>query len=128
MREEDQPPCSEQGALRNGLNGEAITRFGNIHVLQEVVKLFLSEGPERLQQIRQAIGHKDAAALRTAADALHAALGHFGRSPAMDFAAKLPSLGNQGDWISADEVYRRLDTAIHQLQPLIVAMAIEPAP
>ena len=134
MREEDWTPCSEQGVPVTKSNGETAAGYGflnghfnNIHVLQEVVKLFLSETPERLNVIRQSLRRKDAAMLRNAAEALHDSAVDFGPNPAAEAAAKLATLGERGDWSGAEEAYRQLDNALHQLQPLIAARAIEPA-
>lgn len=135
MLEEGWPPCPEQGGQNDPRNGEAVSHsialqrsLGGIHVLQELVKLFLDECPVRLSAIRRAIRAKDAASLHSTALNLREAINQFGPSHAAEVVSRLETIALAHEWIAVDDAYHCLEKAIHRLQPVIAALALEPSP
>ncbi len=133
MQEEARPPCPAQGRPVEEVNGELVDRAailarasGNTHVIQEMVKLFLSECPERLCESRTKIHAKDAAGVQVTARALHDAISQFGECDASELVAKVQAFALAHEWAAADETYRGLEKAIHRLESAIAALALDP--
>jgi HPt (histidine-containing phosphotransfer) domain-containing protein len=134
MREEDRPARAKPGWPRRVASADTLDRSavlggacGNIHLLQELVKLFLAECPQMLGTLRDSIRRGDAAALRSAAQSLHEATSQFGPSYAAQVAHRLETMGASGDLTGAADTYYSLDKAVHQLQSSLAALALEPA-
>ena len=110
------------------LDREALLKrvFGNVPLLQELIRLFFEEYPTCLAEIRQAIRLGNAPALRQAAHLLRGSVGNFGPSPVYEAAGRLEHMGRTGNLDDAEAAYFNLDRALHQLQPLLAGMALEP--
>jgi hypothetical protein len=135
MREEDRPPCSEQGTPIGSPEDDDLARGPwrnrppeNIHVFKEKVKLFLSECPQRLAEIRDCINRKDPGDLHIALQKLHESVCQFGPSHATETASKVAALADNGDWSAADDAYHGLHKAMHKLMPMVAALAIDAPP
>jgi HPt (histidine-containing phosphotransfer) domain-containing protein len=132
MRHEGQrcPPLDapEVDEVMTFLDRDAILDrvLGNVHLLQELIKLFFEECPRCLGEIRQAIEQGNAPALRQAAHLLRGSVASFGTSPVYDVAGRLEAMGRTGNLAGAHETYLALDRALHQLQPFLAGMALEP--
>lgn len=108
---------------------ELLARVGGDHgLLQEIVGLFLEEGPVRATEIRDAIERMDGAALSRTAHALKGAVSLFGAKAAIDAALKLEQLGREGDLTHAHEGYRWLERAMSGLIPALEALLSETPP
>jgi hypothetical protein len=134
MSEEARPASSELSGHEHVGNGELLDRSaaferagGNVHVLQERVKLFLAECPQLLGDIRRNISSQDAASLRANSDRLRETVNQFGPCHAAVIAANLGRVAMANDWAAAENAFRGLEKAIQRLQPVIAALALDPS-
>jgi len=95
----------DQEALLEGVGG-------NRQLLRELVRIFLKDYPQRLLEIKDAIGHGDAGALGGAAHALKGAVGNFSAEKAFATAQRLESVGKNGDLGVAGEACAMLESEL----------------
>jgi signal transduction histidine kinase/DNA-binding response OmpR family regulator len=88
---------------------------GDMALITELAGLFLSECPERLAEIRQAISQRDAPRLKRGAHTLKGSVGNFGTSGAFEAAARLERDGHKEDWRQAEEDWTALSEAMGRL-------------
>jgi PAS domain S-box-containing protein len=77
----------DQAALLDGVNGDR-------RLLRELARLFISDCPKRIDDIRTAVKHGDADGLGRAAHALKGSIGNFSAKKAFDAALRLEMMGN----------------------------------
>jgi CheY-like chemotaxis protein len=88
---------------------------GDPRELRTLVRLFLADLPRGLQRIREAIGRRDARALRDAAHALKGAAANFAATEAVAAAQRLQEMGHMG---ALDEAGPAFETLMHRLRAL----------
>jgi PAS domain S-box-containing protein len=87
------------------------------NLLLELMKLFESERPKLLAQIRQAIASADAGALARSAHTLKGALLNLAASSAAAAALKLETIGRSGNLGQAESYCAVLETELERLHP-----------
>ena len=85
---------------------------GNQELLREIVRLFLSDYPQRLAEIKQAISRGDAEAVAKAAHALKGSVGNFAAQRAFAAAQRMESFGKAGDLSSAQQALLALESEV----------------
>lgn len=96
----------------------ALSRVGGDRdLLKEVVELFLSDYPNTLDKIRDAVSAQDAHALEHHAHSLKGSVSTFGAQGAFDAALALERKGRNGDLAGIEEGLGRLESALGTLRP-----------
>jgi two-component system sensor histidine kinase/response regulator len=95
----------DQAALLAGVDG-------NRRLLREIIRVFLSDCPKRLVEIREAVRRGDAGALERAAHALKSAVGNFGAKSTIAAAQQLEALARKGDLDAAGGVCVTLESEL----------------
>jgi HPt (histidine-containing phosphotransfer) domain-containing protein len=87
----------------------ALSRVGgDLELLQEIARLFLTDAPHMLNAIRAAIRAGDAHALERSAHAFKGCIANFGAKAATEIAFSLEQMGRNRDLGSAPETFARL--------------------
>jgi response regulator RpfG family c-di-GMP phosphodiesterase len=96
---------------------------GDRALLARLVDIFREQSAELRAQLGPAVAAGEAHAVHQQAHALKSVIGHWGRGPAFQLAARLESLGRDGDASALPAVYDDLVAALnrldHQLSELI---------
>src|SRR5262245_32096383 len=74
---------------------------GNRNLLKKIVRLFLADYPQRMEEIKQSIRRGDATGLARAAHALKGSVGNFAAKEAFAIAQQLESMGRNGGKLDA---------------------------
>jgi two-component system sensor histidine kinase/response regulator len=98
---------------------------GDRDLLVELMKLFESERPKLMDQIRQAVASVDARALERSAHTLKGALLNLAASPAAAAAQKLEAIGRNGNLDQAQSSCAELETELERLHPEFQKLATE---
>jgi PAS domain S-box-containing protein len=93
---------------------------GDRQLLDVVVQTALEEAPKLVEEIRQAIAVRDAAALRLAAHTLKGSIRYFGRGPAFDLAFRLEQMGREAQWDGSAETLASLEGEIAQVTSVLL--------
>jgi HPt (histidine-containing phosphotransfer) domain-containing protein len=97
---------------------------GDTTLMQELVELFLIDGPQRLKRIEEAIHEADWQALERAAHALKGAVGNFCATRAFDLTLHLESLARCGDTSQIAAAYTALHDEMARLQDALADFRI----
>jgi two-component system, sensor histidine kinase and response regulator len=89
---------------------------GDVELLKELVAVFLTELPEMLTNLREAVTAGDATAIERAAHKLKGSLGNFAAQPAFEAILKLEVLGRDGTLSEAEPAYAELEKEINRLK------------
>jgi len=89
---------------------------GNRALLGEVIDIFLTDAPQLMTTIRQAMEARDGAAVAASAHALKGAIGLFVQRGAYQKARDLEQLGKSGDLTSVVEVFASLEREMMELK------------
>jgi HPt (histidine-containing phosphotransfer) domain-containing protein len=89
---------------------------GDMDLFKEIAHLFLSEVPENLSKIRDAMERGDARALEQIAHYLKGSIGNFGAQRAHEAAYRLELLGREERVSEADEALCVLEKALEELE------------
>jgi HPt (histidine-containing phosphotransfer) domain-containing protein len=117
--EPDGPAYDVRAALR--------ATGGDRGLLDEIVRLFLDDAPRLREQIREAIGRRDAKALRSAAHSLRGGSSHFA-APSITEAAKLLELSAQSeDFAAADAARAKLEPALDRVLAALSESLAQPS-
>jgi signal transduction histidine kinase/DNA-binding response OmpR family regulator len=92
---------------------------GDRGLLQVVAEAVLSEVPNLVTRVRQAIAEKEPAALRLAAHTLKGSIRYFGASFAFDLASELEQMGQRGNLEGAEATWAALEQEIQRLVPAL---------
>jgi CheY-like chemotaxis protein len=95
---------------------------GDIELMNELGGLFLSECPQRMADIRQAIVERDARKLEHWAHTLKGSVGNFAAGEAFAAAGRLERDGREQDWGQAEADWAALEAAINRLKPALVGL------
>jgi CheY-like chemotaxis protein/HPt (histidine-containing phosphotransfer) domain-containing protein len=101
---------------------------GDARLLRELVRLFLTECPRWLGEIRAAVAGRDAGRLRQAAHSLKGSLGTFGARAAFEAAQRLENLARVGELAGAEQTCARLAGALADLEPVLAVFGTESDP
>jgi HPt (histidine-containing phosphotransfer) domain-containing protein len=97
-----------------------LDRFeGDLELLHEVATLFLEDCPRRLDAVREALAHRDCAALEGAAHSIKGSVGNFAAAAAFAVALRLERMGRDGDLRHAPEACAELEREIARLTPVL---------
>jgi two-component system sensor histidine kinase/response regulator len=88
---------------------------GDRKALAELVRIFRADSPKQVARIREAIGEKNAGALRAAAHALKGAVSNFAAAAATEAALRLQKMGESGHLAGAGAALERLEGEIETL-------------
>ena len=95
---------------------------GDVELMNELGELFLSECPQRMEEIRQAIIQRDGHRLEQRAHALKGSVGNFGAGEAFEAAGRLERDGREQDWGHAERDWAALEEAIGRLKPALAGL------
>ena len=114
----EEKPILEAAPVTGVFNSEGALAMldGDIELFGELVKLFMSESVDLLDQIRDAIGQHDAKRLERAAHSLKGSAAAFCGESTRAVAQKLESLGAAGDLDSADGLFGELEKELARLK------------
>jgi len=100
------------GGTSNAIDWDAANASvaGDRELLCDVVDAFLTECPQLLEQMRQAVAAADARLLTRSAHTIRGAMRTFGIAAAGDVAAELEKLGRQNDCVAASPLLARLES------------------
>ncbi len=93
---------------------------GDAELQQELAALFLDISPQQLAAVRDAIEHRDAAALEFTAHAIKGSLSNFAASEALQAAQKLESMGRNRDWNQAADAFQVLEQQLRALRSTLI--------
>ncbi len=79
-------------------------------LLQELIEVFLDEGPMLLRAIRSALENQDAAVLRRSAHTLKGSLRIFGVTQGVELAQEIENRGKQQVWDGTADHCREMET------------------
>jgi HPt (histidine-containing phosphotransfer) domain-containing protein len=88
---------------------------GETEVLEEIVRLYLTDVPSRLEEMERALARRDGKRLCCAAHSLKGATGCLGGSRAADSAQRVEELGANGDLNHAAEALDQLRLELGRL-------------
>jgi signal transduction histidine kinase/CheY-like chemotaxis protein/HPt (histidine-containing phosphotransfer) domain-containing protein len=95
---------------------------GDVQLLQELVRIYCSECPRWLAEIRAAISQQDSARLRRAAHTLRGSLDTLGAASASAAAMRLEAMGRTGDLTESEAAYMLLAKDLECLQPALLSL------
>jgi two-component system, sensor histidine kinase and response regulator len=96
---------------------------GDTDLLKDLVGLFLSECPQRMAEIRQAITQRDASGLMQAAHTLKGSVGNFGAHEVVEAARHLEIDASEHDWDQAEQDWAMLQKAVGRLEPILIELS-----
>jgi HPt (histidine-containing phosphotransfer) domain-containing protein/uncharacterized membrane protein affecting hemolysin expression len=107
----------------------AAGRGEDLELLVELARVFTDEGPLMMEEIRQAVEGRDAAAIARAAHKIKGALGALGQRarPAAEAARRVESLARGGELAQAEQAWPALEREVDRLMPELSALASAPA-
>jgi CheY-like chemotaxis protein len=85
---------------------------GNRRILREIVRLFLADYPQRLAEIKQAIGRGDGVAVARAAHTLKGSVGNFAAEKAVAAAQSVEDVGKSGNFTTAEQAFLTLESEL----------------
>jgi PAS domain S-box-containing protein len=94
---------------------EALSRIGDKETLEELARLFTSECPKLMREIRQSLAGADALALERLAHSLQGSSASLGAPAIARAAEELQKLARSGHWITAHAVYADMETQVTRL-------------
>jgi signal transduction histidine kinase/CheY-like chemotaxis protein len=99
-----------------GAESSLLARLGgDAKLLRSITRTFLNDYPAKLHNIKQAIAHKNAPALASAAHAMKGAVAIFGADDAVQSAIELQQMGREGNLAKAAATFRKLDESLATL-------------
>ena len=96
---------------------------GEEELLKEIAELFLEEGPQLMEKIRDAVHRADADGVERAAHSLKGSVSNFGAKPAYEAALELERSGRSGQFEEMGPMLAKLDGALKALMPELAAVA-----
>ena len=95
---------------------------GDMALLLEIAQMYLTEGPGRLEEIREGLKRRDAPAVEHAAHRLRGSLGALGASLAADAAQTLESVAARGDFSRIEDAVAALEREAARLRPALESL------
>jgi two-component system, sensor histidine kinase and response regulator len=120
-RDRGAPDATKPGQV---LDGRALLAQvdGDVRLLGKLTRLFLADCPGMLLSIRQAIGSRDAEALRRAAHALKGSIANFAAQAPLEAASKLETMGRRNELAGLEEAYLTLEKEVTRLERALAAI------
>jgi len=121
------PPIAQPGAESakepSGMNWSAALDSvqGDRELLREVIDAYLSESPDLLDQVEQAIAREDPVGVRRAAHTLKGTLRYFGATRGFDLALNLETMGRELDLSAAEDCLADLREEVARLRPVLAS-------
>jgi HPt (histidine-containing phosphotransfer) domain-containing protein len=104
---------SDLDAALNSLEGDR-------ELLRRIVELFLVQGPQLLEEVRQAVLRGDGYTLERTAHKIRGSVTNFAAKKTHDAAFRLEQMGHQGDLTGAADAQAELESAMGELQATLV--------
>jgi CheY-like chemotaxis protein len=101
---------------------------GDMELLEELVRLFLMDYPQRMAELQEALDAKDTIRLARVAHTLKGAVGSLAAHAACAAAQRLEQLAWVGDLALAPAVYATLEGEMARLIPALTSLAKEAMP
>lgn len=110
-------PLIDQEALLAGVDHDP-------RLLRELIRLFLSDYPSSLAQLKDALRLEDAEALVRGAHKLKGAVGNFAAKKAAAAAELMESLGKEGNFSAASDAFAALESELALLRKELKRLAV----
>jgi CheY-like chemotaxis protein len=94
-------------------------------LLRDLVNLFVEECPRLVDEIRAALGRKDAKGVERGAHSLKGCTSNLAAQRASDAALKLATLARAGDLLHAESLLHELECELERLKPALLAVRAE---
>jgi CheY-like chemotaxis protein len=101
---------------------------GDVELLEELVRLFLMDYPQRMAELQEALDAKDTIRLARVAHTLKGAIGSLAAHAACAAAQRLEQLAWDGDLALAPAAYATLEGEMARLIPALTSLAKEVMP
>jgi two-component system, sensor histidine kinase and response regulator len=101
---------------------------GDVELLEELVRLFLMDYPQRMAELQEALDAKDTIRLARVAHTFKGALGSLAAHAACAVAQRLEQLAWAGDLALASAAYATLEGEMARLIPVLTFLAKEATP
>jgi len=96
---------------------------GDVELLKMLAAIFLSECPQRMAEIRQAINQRDTSKLLHSAHTIRGSVANFGARDAVEAARRLEIDASAQDWDQAEKDWAALEKALGGLEPVLVQLS-----
>jgi signal transduction histidine kinase/HPt (histidine-containing phosphotransfer) domain-containing protein/ActR/RegA family two-component response regulator len=106
------PELAGRPAFLSGLGDD-------VELARKLVDIFLEQSPALMSRVREAIEAEDAGALHRAAHALKGTISNFPAGPARSVAARMETLGRDGDVAGARETLPMLERELDRFRALL---------
>jgi PAS domain S-box-containing protein len=106
------PELAGRAAFLDGLGND-------LNLAKRLIDLFLQDSGRLMDDIRRAIADRDADALRRSAHTLKGSVSNFPAGAARDTAARMETIGFDGDCDAAREIFPLLEREIERLRGLL---------
>jgi HPt (histidine-containing phosphotransfer) domain-containing protein len=107
----------------------ALARLGGDEVLlRDALRAFLEDCPRLVGELREAVGRRDAAAVKSAAHAIKGTVAIFSAHPTEQAAARLERQGSQGQLAGIEAGASHLETELELLKKAVAALTGPPPP
>lgn len=109
------PPVPAESPARDDQDDLLARVGGSQALLQEVIELFLEDGPRLLNEIREGLAAGDAAVVYKTAHTLKGSAGNFGGQDVIALAQRLEARAREGDLPTAATVFATLEAEVDRL-------------
>jgi HPt (histidine-containing phosphotransfer) domain-containing protein len=107
----------------------ALARLGGDEdLLRDAMQAFIEDCPRLVDQLRQAVERRDAAAVESAAHAIKGTVAMFSAYPTEEAAARLERLGSQGRLAGIGAGAQHLEAELERFKRAAAAFAAPPPP
>jgi signal transduction histidine kinase/DNA-binding response OmpR family regulator/HPt (histidine-containing phosphotransfer) domain-containing protein len=125
-----EPKNTPEVALRGIVNKVELlgSLDGDVHLLGELIGIFLADSGSLLQRVSDAVTGRDAFALERAAHKLSGTVSIFGNRPATQAAMALETMGRDRNLLHAEEMVARLKNQMEALKEALGELRQETCP
>jgi CheY-like chemotaxis protein/HPt (histidine-containing phosphotransfer) domain-containing protein len=92
---------------------------GDRELLSSLIRIFVTEAPALMQEMRKALAERDEKALERVAHTLKGCLGNFAAAAAFEAARELEAIGRAGNFVAAGIACAALEREIERLLPAL---------
>jgi CheY-like chemotaxis protein/HPt (histidine-containing phosphotransfer) domain-containing protein len=101
---------------------------GDVDLLKEIVGVFLTECPQWIAEVKDAVAVRDPSRLQRIAHTIKGAVDNCGASGAYDAALRLERMGREGDLRGAEQASSALENEFLRVSPVLTAFTREASP
>jgi two-component system, sensor histidine kinase and response regulator len=101
---------------------------GDVDLLKEIVGVFLTECPQWIAEVKDAVAVRDPSRLQRIAHTIKGAVDNCGASGAYDAALRLERMGREGDLRGAEQASSALESEFLRVSPVLTAFTREASP